>query len=58
MPEGTEGYYRSVAQALKPTFPRKALAALDRALLLIELNVSQKILFTNLVNQFYTLQNQ
>lgn len=58
IPEGTDGYYRPLAQALKPTFPRKALAALDRAQLLIERNVSQKILFTNLVNQLYTFQNQ
>ena len=44
-----------MAAALKPTFPRRALAALDQALLLIERNVNQKILFTKLVNQLYCI---
>ena len=57
LPEGCEPYYREMAARLKPTFPRKAMTALDRALLLIERNVNQKILFTELVNQLYTLQN-
>ena len=55
IPEGEEAYYKKMALALKPTFPRRALAALDQALLLIERNVNQKILFTNLVNQLYML---
>lgn len=57
LPEGTEDYYRQVASALKPTFPRRALGALDRTLLLLERNGNQKILFTHLVNQLYTFQN-
>jgi DNA polymerase-3 subunit delta' len=57
LPEGTEAYYTGVAKRLKPTFARRALAALDRALLLIERNVNQKILFADLVNQLYTIQN-
>ncbi len=55
LPQGTEDYYRAKAAALKPTFPRRAMACLDRALLLIERNVNQKILFTDLVNQLYNL---
>ena len=55
LPQGQEDYYKHVAQALKPTFPRKALESLDRALLLLERNVNQKILFTDMVDQLYTL---
>lgn len=55
LPQGEEDYYRRMASALKPTFPRRAMESLDRALLLLERNVNQKILFTNLVNQLYTL---
>ena len=57
LPQGTEDYYSGVARRLRPTFARRAMAALDRALLLTERNVNQKILFTNLVNQLYTIQN-
>ena len=55
LPDGEEEFYRRMASALKPTFPRRAMAALDRALLLTERNVNQKILFTDMVNQLYTL---
>ena len=55
VPEGEEDFYKRMAGALKPTFPRRGMAALDRALLLVERNVSQKILFTDLVNQLYSL---
>ena len=55
--QGTEAWYKASARQLKPTFARRGLAALDRALLLIERNVNQKILFTDLVNQLYTIQN-
>ena len=48
-----EDYYKRMAAALKPAFPRLALSCLDRALLLIERNVNQKILFTDMVNQLY-----
>ena len=54
VPEGEEDFYKRMAGALKPTFPRRGMAALDRALLLIERNVNQKILFTDLVNQLYS----
>ena len=55
VPAEDVAYYRRMAATLKPTFPRRALACLDRSLLLIERNVNQKILFTHLVNQLYTL---
>ena len=55
VPEGEDEFYRRMARALKPTFARRGLAVLDRTLLLIERNVNQKILFTDMVNQLYTL---
>ena len=55
VPEGEEDFYKRMAGSLKPTFPRRGMAALDRALLLVERNVNQKILFTDLVNQLYSL---
>lgn len=55
LPEGEEDFYKRMASALKPTFPRKGMEALDRALLMVERNVNQKILFTSLVSQLYTL---
>jgi len=41
------------ACAAKPTFPRNALAALDKASLYIDRNVNPKIVFTDLVNRLY-----
>ena len=55
LPAGEEDFYRRMASALKATFPRRGTACLERALLLIERNVNQKILFTDLVNQLYTI---
>ena len=55
LPEGEEDFYGRMASALKPTFPRKGMEALDRALLMVERNVNQKILFTSLVSQLYTI---
>ena len=57
IPEGTQEYYARMARSLKPTFARRALAVMDRSLLLVERNVNQKILFTDMVNQLYTIQN-
>ncbi len=53
IPEGEEPWFRRMATSLKPAFPRKANEALERALMLIERNVNQKILFTDLVNKLY-----
>lgn len=55
VPEGDQDFYRRMSSALKPTFPRRALSVMDRALMLIERNVNQKILFTDMVNQLYML---
>lgn len=43
-----------IAGSVKPAFPRFAMGSLDRAQQLIERNVNQKIIFTDLVSQLYT----
>ena len=43
-----------IAGAVKPAFPRYAMGSLDRALMLLERAVNQKIIFTDLVSQIYT----
>ena len=48
-------YYEEMAAKLRKNFSRQALAALDRVLLLLERNVNQKILFTDLVNRLYMI---
>ena len=53
LPEGEGDWFRRMAGALKPTFPRKANDALERALTLLERNVNQKILFTDLGSKLY-----
>ena len=55
VPEGDKAYYQKMASALKPTFPRRALECLNRAQLLLERNVNQKILFTDMVSQLYRI---
>ena len=47
-------YLKSMASSLKPAFPRLALRSLQRARGLVERNVNQKILFTEMVTQIYT----
>ena len=46
-------FYEEMAAKLRKNFSRQALSALDRVLLLLERNVNQKILFTDLVNRLY-----
>ena len=53
IPEDEAPFYRDLSEKLRKTFSRQGLAALDRALLLLERNVNQKILFTDLVNRLY-----
>jgi len=53
LPEDEAPFYRDLAGKVRKNYPRQALAALDRALLLLERNVNQKILFTDLVNRLY-----
>ena len=55
VPEGEEDFYKRMAGALKPSFPRRGMAALDRALLLVERNVNQKIQFADLAGQLYCI---
>lgn len=54
VPAGREEFLAKLASALKPTFPRVAMGSLSRALQLLERNVNQKIIFTDLVSQLYT----
>lgn len=44
-----------MAGRLKKNFPRGAMTQIDRAVLLLERNVSQKLLFTDLVDRLYTM---
>ena len=53
VPEDEKAFFERAASAFRPSFPRMALGLLDKALLEIERNVNQKILFTNLVMQLY-----
>ena len=48
-------FYTEMAGRCKRTFVRGALPLLDRSLLLLERNVSQKILFTDLVCKLYKI---
>lgn len=43
-----------IAASVKPSFPRYSMGCVDRAVQLLERNVNQKIIFTNLVSQIYT----
>ena len=42
-----QAFYQEMASRCKRSFARNALPVLDRSLLLLERNVSQKILFTD-----------
>lgn len=53
IPQERRGDYGRWAGALRKTFPRQALSYLDRAHQLIERNVSQKILFTDLADRLF-----
>lgn len=48
-------YWRGQAALFRKQFPRMALERLDRANMLIERNVNQKIIFTDLVDRLYTV---
>ena len=55
IPEDEAAFYRDMATKCRKSFPRQAMAALDRAVLLIERNVNQKILFADLVDRLYRI---
>lgn len=46
-------YFTRLASSCRKSFPRMALSCLDRAQMLIDRNVNQKILFTDLVGRLY-----
>ena len=53
IPSEEEVFYASVASRCRKSFPRQAIASLDRAQLLVDRNVNQKILFCDLVGKMY-----
>jgi len=55
IPEDEKAFYAEMAGKVRKNFSRQGLAALDRALLLLERNVNQKILFTDLVDRLYMI---
>ena len=54
-PESNREFLERMASSLKKTFPRQGEALVDRASLLLERNVNQKILFCDLVAKLYTI---
>ncbi len=55
VPEEWSESVSTLASRCRKTFPRGAAGYLDRAVLLLERNVSQKVLFTDLVNRLYMI---
>lgn len=53
IPEEEKAFFEEMAGKCRKTFPRAALGYFDRAQLLLERNVSQKILFCDLVDRLY-----
>lgn len=54
VPPDREALLARIAGSVKPVFPRYAVGCLDRAVQMLERNVNQKIIFTNMVSQIYT----
>jgi len=54
IPQQYADFYSAMAGKCRKTFPRAAMTNIDRALTLLERNVNQKILFTDLVDRLYT----
>ena len=52
---GEEEYFSSLANGCRKNFPRQAAACLDRAQMLIDRNVNQKILFCDLMGRLYSI---
>jgi len=55
MAPSEKGILEGIASKCKKSFPRQALSCLDRARMLIDRNVSQKIVFCDLVGRLYLL---
>jgi len=51
--EDERPFYEKMAASFKKTFPRNAMTQIDRAAGLLERNVNQKIIFTDLVDRLY-----
>ncbi|MCR5004137.1 MAG: hypothetical protein K5984_07180 [Bacteroidales bacterium] len=52
---GEKEWFLSVSPRLRRTFPRGAVQLFDRAHMLIDRNVNQKVLFSDMVNKLYLL---
>ena len=46
-----EAFYRDVAARCKPSFPRRGVEILGKAAALLERNVAQKLILTNVVDR-------
>ena len=53
VPEADREFFSKAASSCKKTFPRRALQRIDRAVMLLERNVNQKIIFCNLADFIY-----
>jgi len=53
IPSGDEAYFTELARNCRKSFPRLAMTSLDRAQMLIDRNVNQKVLFCDLVGRLY-----
>ena len=49
-----KAFYEKMASSVKKSFSRKSMMFLDRASMLVERNVNQKIVFCNLVSRMFT----
>ena len=54
IPPESEAFYRNVAGRCSRSFCRKAIEMINRTSLMLDRNVSQKILFCNMVSRMYT----
>lgn len=53
LPAPDEALLRRIASVCRPSFPKNGIDALGRATSMIDSNVSQKIIFTNLVDRLF-----
>lgn len=52
---GERAFYQDLAARCAPSFPKNAVTALDKATMLLDRNVNQKIIFCNLVNRLFSV---
>lgn len=53
--DGQKGSFPSFARKMKKSFPRLAMGCLDKAQMMLDRNVNQKILFYDLVGQMFSV---